>query len=217
MKFRFLSLSLSIALASCLLMSSCKSSASLVNVNCVYTFKDVSNEEDQQKLENAIVQVIGSEFEKSGTDKNPTYKFVVKNASQIDEIHKNISALKSGKGEDNIQSKIFNNTSDQSSAFYMEKPEYRVTYGSLGLAAQVEVIVKFTITPGSKLWYKPQGQLEIDITDKVDAKGNVQFATKIYKNQEYILGRTTYKGAERYIQVNIFTGEVREINQNKYR
>ena len=59
--------------------------------------------------------------------------------------------------------------------------------------------------------------MEIDITDKVDKKGNVKFATKITKNQEYILGRTSYKGAERFIQVNIFTGEVSEINQNQYR
>lgn len=199
-------------------LNSCVSaSKTLVNVKCVYSFKDVSNEDDQQKLENAIVSVIGSEFKKSGTDSSPTYSFVAKNAAQIDEIHNNIKELKSGKGKDNLQSKIFNNTEDQGSAFYMEKPEYHVTYGSIGLEAKVEVIVNFKITPGSKLWYKPQGQIEIDITDKVDKKGNVKFATKITKNQEFILGRTSYKGAERYIQVNIFTGEVLEINQNQYK
>lgn len=219
MTFSF-SKTLSLAIFSLFAFSivSCRStSKTLVNVKCVYTFKNVASEEDQNKLENAIVSVIGSDFKKSGTDANPTYSFVAKNASQIDEIHSNIKELKSGKDKDNIQSKIFNNTADQGSAFYMEKPEYHVTYGSIGLEAKVEVIVNFKITPGSKLWYKPQDQMEIDITDKVDKKGNVKFATKIIKNQEFILGRTSYKGAERFIQVNIFTGEVLEINQNQYR
>lgn len=199
-------------------IGSCASSSkTLVNVKCVYTFQDVANELDQQKLENAIVSVIGSDFKKTGSDSNPTYTFVAKNAAQIDEIHNNIKNLKSGKDKENIPSKIFNSTANQGSAFYMEKPEYHVTYGSIGLQAKVEVIVNFKITPGSKLWYKPQDQMEIDITDKVDKKGNVKFATKITKNQEYILGRTSYKGAERFIQVNIFTGEVSEINQNQYR
>lgn len=199
--------------SSLLLTTSCRTiSESLVNVNCVYSFKDVKNEADQQALENAIVSVIGSDFEKAGTDESPKYTFIVNNASQIDEIHKNISSLKSGKGA----SQIFGNRSSQSSAFYMEKPEYRVTYGSLGLEAQIEVIVKFKITPGSKLWYKPEGKIEIDITDKVDKNGNVKLNTSIFKNQEYILGRTSYKGAERFIQVNIFSGEVQEINKKNY-
>lgn len=198
--------------------TSCKStSQSFVNVNCVYTFKDVVHEEDQQKLENTISSIVGSDYEKTGSDVNPTYTFVAENAMQIDDIHNRIGNIKSGGESSGLSNTLFKNNASQSSAFYIEKPQYSVSYGSIGLEAKVEVIVKFTITQGSKLWYKPQGQLEIDITDKVDSKGSVRFETKIYKNQEFILGRTSYKNAERFIKVNIFTGEVTEIKKNDYK
>jgi hypothetical protein len=186
-----------------------------VNIACSYTFNNVKNESDQQKIENAIISVVGNEFTKTGTDINPKYKFVVQNAAQIDLIHDKIAEIKSGKEKSKVTSTLFGN-SDQSSAFYMEDPKFNVVYGSLGLEAKVEVIVKFKITPGSKLWYKPENQLELDITDKVDKQGNVKFTTKIFKNQEFILGRTSYKGAERFIKINIFSGEVTEINKRDY-
>ncbi len=174
------------------------------------------HEEDQVKLENAISSVIGSDYKKTGSDENPTYTFIAKNAQQIDAIHENITNIKSGDEAKKLSSEFFKSNANQNSAFYIEKPEYRVNYGSIGLEAKVEVIVKFKITPGSKLWYKPEGQLEVDITDKVDSKGAVRFETQIFKNQEFILGRTSYKNAERFIKVNIFTGEVTEIKKSGY-
>ena len=199
-----------------LFISSCSTAPKhAVNIGCTYSFKNVKNEGDQQRIENAIINVIGNDFSKTGTDINPKYSFVVKNAVQIDLIHDKITAIKSGKKKGKVTSTLFGN-SDQSSAFYMEEPKFNVVYGSLGLEAKVEVIVKFKITPGSKLWYKPENQLELDITDKVDKQGNVKFTTKIFKNQEFILGRTSYKGAERFIKINIFSGEVSEINKRDY-
>ena len=188
---------------------------SFVNIDCAYTFKNVKSQEDQKKLEQAISSVVGTDYRKTGTDENPTYYFKVAGAKQIDQIHNNIVSIKGGENETiEIPSSI--SGQKRTSTFYIEKPEYKVLYGTIGLDAQIEVILKFQITPGSKLWYKAEGMQEEDISDKVDANGNVRFITKIHKNQEYILGRTSYKGAERFIKVNIFTGTVTEINASEY-
>jgi hypothetical protein len=198
------------------MMSSCMSHYdSFVNIDCAYTFKNVRSQEDQKKLENAIATVVGTEYRKTGTDVNPTYYFKVAGAKQIDQIHNNLIAIKGGSdGTIVLPSNITGKK--RSSTFYIEKPEYKVLYGTIGLNAQIEVILKFQITPGSQLWYKAEGMQEEDISSKVDSEGNVRFSTKIYKNQEYILGRTSYKGAERFIKVNIFTGTVTEINSSEY-
>lgn len=188
---------------------------SFVNIDCTYTFKNVASQDDQKKLEEAISTVVGTDYSKTGTDVNPTYLFKVAGAKQIDQIHNNIISIKGGDNE-TIELPTQISGQKRSSTFYIEKPEYKVLYGTIGLDAQVEVIVKFQITPGSKLWYKAQGMQEEEISDKVDANGNVKFNTNIYKNQEYILGRTSYKGAERFIKVNIFTGAVTEINASEY-
>lgn len=188
---------------------------SFVNVDCAYTFKNVRSQEDQAKLEKAISSVVGNDYTKTGTDVNPTYYFKVAGAKQIDQIHNNIINIKGG-SDDAIELPTQISGQKKSSTFYIEKPEYKVLYGTIGLDAQIEVILKFQITPGSKLWYKAEGMQEEDISDKVDSEGNVKFSTNIYKNQEYILGRTEYKGAERFIKVNIFTGTVTEINASEY-
>ena len=167
-----------------LLMSSCMSHYdSFVNIDCAYTFKNVNSQEDQKKLEAAISSVVGTEYTKSGTDANPTYYFKVAGAKQIDQIHNNIISIKGGDGQSiEIPSSI--SGEKQSSTFYIEKPEYKVLYGTIGLDAQIEVIVKFQITPGSSLWYKAEGMQEEDITSKVDDEGTLDLFTSYIQELE---------------------------------
>lgn len=80
------------------------------------------------------------------------------------------------------------------------------------------MVVKFSVKPGSKLFYRFEGGSEIDATPQVDPNGEVALKLQIRKGQkeEYIFARTVLDEVSRHIKINIFSQSVTDIDKAEY-
>ena len=85
---------------------------------------------------------------------------------------------------------------------------FAIHYDSANLGAAIEVIVHFHVTPGVKLFYKPQGEAEQDISNKVSDSGDVTLPTSIRKGEDFIYARINSGKIDKYIRINVYTQKV---------
>ena len=176
------------------------------NISCQYTFIDIDRLEDQERIDNAIRSVAKGTVVKLGTQTSPIYGFTVASFSDLDKIHPQILYKNSSFSEEANLNQTLN----------IRSKEFKVSYDSTDISASMEVILRFSVKPGSELFYKDQEGDEINITDKVDPWGNVEFNTKIGKGREYISARTVLGNVTRYIKIDIFTQVVSDIDPERY-
>lgn len=174
-------------------------------IRCHFTFKNITQEDDQIRIDNVINRFAVDDVKKTGPASSPDYVFSVPNLDVLNKLHPQIAYTKAGKKK--VPQQVF---TDRNAFFSVE-------YSMLDLAASLEVTVTFHITPGADLFLKiEEKQPEENITDKVDATGKVRLKTKIHKGQEFIYARTIADNVERYIKINIYSQAVENITKEEY-
>jgi hypothetical protein len=90
------------------------------------------------------------------------------------------------------------------------------TYRTADIRAGIETTLSFKVTPGAKLYYSPApGQPEQEVA--VGSDGTVGFRIKIARGQDAIYARTQLGAVNRYIRVDVFSGEVTDATETEYR
>jgi hypothetical protein len=178
----------------------------LANISCAYNFSDINRGEDQKRIDQAIRSVAVGEIAKNGTATHPEYRFVVRDLADLNKIHPAILFKNTGKDKDAGQLQTIN----------AKNPAFTINYDSTDIVASMDTIMSFRVSPGSKLFYKPQGGAEMDITSKVDEAGVVKLQTKIRRGQEFIYARAVKDSVTRYIKINVFSQAVTDIAAKDY-
>lgn len=180
--------------------------ASVASIPCTYHFKMLSRPEDQARVEEAIHSVALGSVIKSGTVTFPEYRFRVARLADLDTLHPKL---------------LFSNPdtllpSNRKQTLNLRAAGVDVSFDSTDVSATATTTVTFTVKPGSRLYFKHPGGVETDITAKADKSGKVSFPTVIKEGQKFILARAMKDNVTRYIRINIFTNEVRDITKREY-
>lgn len=176
------------------------------SIPCTYRFKMLSRAEDQARVEAAIHTVAVGTVTKSGTVSFPEYRFRVARLADLDRLnpqllYSNPNALVAAKREQ---------------ALNLKAAGVDFTFDSTDVSASAVMTVTFSVKPGSRLYFKHPGGVESDITAKADKKGKVTLPVSIKEGQKYILARAMKDNVTRYIRINIFTNEVKDIDRREY-
>lgn len=174
-------------------------------VPCRITFKNVMKPEEQAKLEKIVHSFAKGEVLKTGPSEHPVYSFAVADLKALDEMRPRILYLRAGTNEP-----------PATPVFRLNSARFEAEYATLDIAASVEVVVRFRITPGARLFFKPDGYIEKELTERVDKNGEVSFPANIRRGQEFIFARVISGGIEKFVKINVFTQEMTEIEKAAY-
>jgi hypothetical protein len=174
-------------------------------VPCRITFRNVLKPEEQAELDRIVRAFARGEVLKTGPSEHPVYSFAVADLKALDDMRPRILYLRSGTNEPSGPA-----------VFRLTSARFEAEYATLDIAASVEVIVRFRITPGARLFFKPDGYIEKELTDRVDRNGEVSFPARIRRGQEYIFARVVSGGIEKFIKINVFTQAMTEIEKAAY-
>jgi len=176
------------------------------SIPCTYRFKMLSRPEDQARVEAAIRSVAYGPITKTGTLTYPEYRFRVTRLADLDTLHPKL--LYSNPAT------LFNANLKQT--LNIRNAGIDVAFDSTDVSAAATTTLSFTVKPGSRLYYKHPGGVETDITAKVGKTGKVSFPTTIKEGQKFIYARAVKDNVTRYISINIFTSDVKDINRREY-
>jgi len=189
-----------------LAVSGCaKAQREIRDISCHYIFRNVERKEDQERIDEIIRAAAKGNIRVTGSATNPEYLFVVNDLKVIDRIHPAI-----------LYRNSWARTRDLYQVFNPLDPRFQMTYTTIDINAEMEVVVRFRITPGARLFYKPQGKSEKDITHMVDSRGRVSLKATIHREQEYIYARTVEEKVERYIKIDVYSQKVLDIDKKDY-
>jgi hypothetical protein len=182
--------------------------ARIENIGCRYMFSGLDNKSERARVEGLI-----RKYAKPGSllvsadqvSTAPVYTFVVDRLAMLTELHAELVYGQSS-GRSRPDDQLLNPRS----------PVFHIHYDSAHLGAALEVIVHFRVTPGAQLFYKPQAEQEQEITSKITASGDVTLRTSIEKGHDYIYARSVSGNVNKYIRINVYSQEVREISKSEY-
>ncbi|MEC9373558.1 MAG: hypothetical protein VYC34_06930 [Planctomycetota bacterium] len=169
-------------------------------IECRYTFANLPSDEERQRVQRAIERyaIQGSVRTRStGGDFETTFR--VSSWSQLERLDPYLAFEPSGR-------RILNRGA----------PSVAMTYESAQIDASLDVVVRFRISPGAKLYYQPEGRPEEDISQYVSRSGAVAFRVKLRPGQKYLYARTELGAVEKFIRIDVFTLEVEEIPPSAY-
>ncbi len=175
-------------------------------IPCTYRFKMLSRPEDQARVEAAINAVAVSPAVKSGTVSFPEYRFRVARLADLDRLTPQLLYTNPGALT----------ASSRKQALNLKTGGVDFTFDSTDVSASATTTITFTVKPGSRLYYKHPGGIESDITARIDPAGKVAFPTAIREGQRFIYARAVKDNVTRYIRVNIFTNEIRDMDRRDY-
>ena len=181
-------------------------STGVASIPCTYRFKMLSRGEDQSRVEAAIHTVAVGTVTKAGTPSFPEYRFRVARLADLDRLNPQL---------------LFSNPnslipSERKQALNLKTAGVDFTFDSTDVSASAVITVTFHVKPGSRLYFKHPGGVESDITAKADKKGKVTLPVTIKEGQKYIFARAMRDNVTRYIRINIFTNEVKDIGKREY-
>ena len=180
--------------------------AGIGSIPCTYRFKMISRPEDQARVEAAIHKAAFGNVVKTGTVTFPVYHFRVARLADLDQINPRL---------------LYSNpdtffTDNLKQALNARAAGVDMTFDSTDVSASAKTTVTFNVKPGSRLYYKDSGGVEMDITSKVDKKGKVVFPITIKEGQKYIFARAMKDNVTRFIRINIFDNQVEDITKRDY-
>ncbi len=185
-------------------------------IRCEYIFRN-TEKEDADRLEQLIEQYRMEDFRvfMDVGDDSIYCEFTVPSLNDIHRMHNEIRALPQLR-EVRYDGATVSDANRQI-VFEEYDPVLRMEYRTVRLEGGLTMMVKFKISPGSRLFYAAEGEYEEEVPDlHIDKYGNVEFPVTAKEGQRYIYGRTVLGGVTKCIRIYIFTGETDEIPLDEY-
>ena len=194
--------------ASLLLATGCATTASpsgLVNVPCTYHFQGLTRVEDQQRVDAAIHAAASGVVKKSGPNDAPEYRFPIFHLADLDTLNAEIM-YRQREGLFNSREQTLN----------MREPRFEIKLDSADAVASLAMSVTFKVVPGSRLYIKDELGHEKDVTDRVNAKGQVTLSAHVGPGQENVYARVMRDRVVRYIRINVSSRQVSDATRREY-
>lgn len=172
---------------------------------CTATFKTITSADDRQR----IYDVISDYAERNSVDPAEAP------SSPVFTIHFRVPDLHT---MDDIDAHLrFINTNDVIQPVLSgSNATFSVAYDTITLTGSIKITLTFHVDPGAKLYIKPEGGREQDISDSVGPKGDVEYSATIDKGQDFVFARANVGGADKYIKIDVHSGQLYEITKAQY-
>lgn len=203
---RLLRLVAAIALAAPILIG-CTYSEPIGAIDCRLEFQNLDTDARRMRVKRIIeAHAVPGTLSARNTSRGYVCDFRVSDFEQLDKMHPKLTYVWESTWFSKRRRRVLSRG----------MPTFAMAYEATDLAGAVETVVRFRVTPGARLYYKPEGEPEVEITDRVDASGRVRLPVQLRPGQTWIYARSRLGGVEKFIRVNVFTGEMQEIEQRDY-
>ncbi len=192
--------------------------ASSVNrIRCEYTFLNTERQ-DADRIASVIERYRMEDFAffiSVGSD-SIYCEFTVAHLSDVDMLHrelKHLPELRQG------PFRVMDATSRGEPLVFAESdPVMKLTYRTARLEAGLQMLLRFRISPGARLFYAAEGEYEEEVDEIfIGDDGMVSLSVSVKENQRFIYGRTAVDQLIKCIRINIYTSETEEISLEEYR
>jgi hypothetical protein len=186
------------------------------SIRCEYTFLNTERE-DADRIAKVIekYRLEDISFFTSVGDDSIYCEFTVASLADIDRVHRalrHLPELREVRYAD-----AATGAHGESVVFGETDPVMRMTYRAARLEAGLQMIVKFRISPGARLFYAAEGEYEEEVGDIfIDDDGSVSLPLAVKENQNFVYGRTVLGQIVKCIRIYIHTGDTEEISLEEY-
>ena len=191
--------------------------ASVNMIRCEYTFLNTARE-DADRIAKVVERYRMEDFSFfiDVGDDSIYCEFTVAGASDIDRVHKELRHLPQLRQERYAGSSI--NAPAGSIVFDEIDPVVKMTYRAARLEAGFQMLARFRISPGARLYYAAEGDYEEEVGEIfIDENGVVSLPISVKENQKFVFGRTVLGKVVKCIRIYIYTGETEEIPLDEYK
>jgi hypothetical protein len=174
-------------------------------ISCTANFKTIESADDRKRIYDVVSNwaernsVLPAECPNSPVF---TLHFKVSDMKTLDTIDAHLRFI----DQNDVIQQVLNGSNATAS----------VDYNTITLTGSIKVILTFHVDPGARLYIKPQGEGEREITDSVGPNGDVEYAATIGKGQDYVFARANNGGADKFIKIDIHTLAVIAITKAEY-
>jgi len=186
-------------------------------IRCEYTFLNTERE-DADRIAKVIEKYRMEDFSIfiSVGDDSIFCEFTVAGASDIDLVHRGLRHLPELREQPYAGASAA--AGSQRIVFDEIDPVMKVTYQAARLEAGLEMLVKFRISPGARLFYAAEGEYEEEVGGIfIDDDGLVSLPISVNENQKFVYGRTVLGQAVKCIRIYVYTGDTEEISFEDYK
>jgi hypothetical protein len=179
------------------------------NIAVSFRFTNVDKPDERERVYRVAKSIaITDTLDPKDVPATPDFelRFVVPRLAALDDAHGRILFIPQAGGKAGDISQIFN----------PREPKFSIRYDTINIGGGIEVIVRFKVTPGAQLFYKPQGGALLDITSQVSDTGNVSFTTRLSRGQEYFYAKAISGPVTKWLKINVFSQQVQEITQSEF-
>jgi len=188
-------------------LGACSYSEPIGAIDCRLEFRNLDTDARRQRVKRIVeAHAVPGTLNARSTSNGYICEFRVSEFEQLDKMHPKLAYVWESTWFSKRRRRVLSRG----------MPVFAMAYEATDLAGAVETVVRFRVTPGARLFYKPEGEAERDITDRVDAGGRVRLPVQLRPGQTWIYARSRLGGVEKFIRVNVFTGEMQEIERRDY-
>jgi hypothetical protein len=199
--------------------------AGLAPIHCSLTFKDLTRPEEQEWVA-SILKANGVDMESDGQGV----------AEVIDRARKVVSSASTGEKSAQTGSRVFSFTVNDPATlvaihralmagrpggpqplFDAGEPTFAMTYATARLQGTLDVTLHFDVSPDAELFVKEPGGEEQSAGTSIDhTTGHVDLPAQIHRGQDFLYARTTRGAVQRYLKIDIYSGETSDIDRATY-
>jgi len=180
------------------------------------TFRNVETPAERERIERIIAGEARdgrARCEQEGT--NLRCRFQVADLEALERLHP-LLIYPGGAGPSRTFPNPFRSPPRRERLYNDDRPAFSVVYETAELDAELEITVRFRITPGADLYFISGGEPERQADLPEDHDGGVSLRVRLAQGQRHIYGRTVLGGVERFIRVDVFSQSVERISRSEY-
>lgn len=183
-----------------------------LDIKCTYRFHNVSDKGEVDLLDRTILSfakegTVRGESEYVGSGQCRRYTFAVSSLSDIRALNSTLPFKSSKVGERRVTARIYEEF----------EPTYVTNFRTATITGSVEILVRFKVTPGASLFYSIEAEKEVPVPrEQIGYNGDVTLRVRIPRSQEYVYARSVLGQVERYLRIDVESGQAEEIGRESY-
>jgi hypothetical protein len=174
-------------------------------IACTATFKTIESADERQRIYDVVRSYAERDSvvpaEVPGTSVF-TLQFKVPDLKTMDDIDAHVRKI----DRNDVIQQVLNGSGAM----------FSVNYDTITLTGTIKVSLTFKVDPGARLYIKPQGGREEEITSSVTPTGDVEYMATIGKGQDFLYARANVGGVDKYIKIDVHSGALYQITKAEY-
>jgi hypothetical protein len=186
--------------------------APATDIACIYRFYNVQDEQELRPVAQTIRDHAKNEhvLESTGRDDKGMYRqysFAITSADKIAELSATLPFRATTVDGKTVAKLVYEELDAR----------FQTHFRTVTITGTVEVLVRFRITPKASLFYSVEPGKEVSVPQaQVAPDGGVTLSVRVPRTQQFVYGRSVLGQVERFLRINVETGQAEEIERGAY-